>query len=167
MAPLPEEGYPLVGLFGQFVTWAQQGLSTADIWGNLRYMEDQGTIDLQGISGSMVSTVRGAAGAYLRNQSGISNLAPEHGLNNVEIPTALWARGANEQALAPMFQVRVLQTVLDTAGNESQQWRTVVMTDLPATAGDLYSALDTEGEAMAANYGVTYAGSSSAVILRV
>jgi hypothetical protein len=115
-----------------------------------------------------IATLYGYARRMENAAAALGGLAPGDVLGPDQIAVPPWARDEQVMDTAPIWHVTFTYNALDSAGNPVTEFRTSIFEmTLPDTAGDLFSALQSDAEAMAAKYGHTLVSISPHSILAV
>jgi hypothetical protein len=129
---------------------AAAGLSTQDLFANIRDRATDLGLFTPGVSASAISTLRGYAGRMLRAADALGNADPTLALDSSMISAPPWARSPAEQAAMPVYHVGFDHTIQGDDGEESVVRQTIIITGaLPATVGDLNDLVATEAQLLA------------------
>lgn len=142
----------LRGLFGNIVASAAGGLSTADVWSNLRTaasnwassvlslgsagvpseqdVNDLAAQMLSHVSAADVSRYRGIAGSFLQAKANLAGAGPGDQITGGSIFTPPWATTADNPAIPTQYRLRILRTIYPFATQRftRQEWNTYDLT---------------------------------------
>lgn len=132
--------------------------STADLWTAVRDAATREGVALTGVSAADMSVLRGLAGGQRNALETFGQSRTDAAITARMIATDISARPVQDQLLAPRWIVRFQHDV--TVDGELQTfWRSSIFEgSLPATTGDLRSAVESDAVALADDYGTTHAG---------
>jgi len=124
---------------------------------NLAFADYTNIATLYGFARRMINAAGEATSAL-----DSATIGPEH----QGIPP--WARDQQEMNTAPIWHVTYSLTTIDADGNLSSDYKTSVFKVIfPGTIGELKDAIDSDGQALAAKYRLTFVSTSLEQILTV
>ena len=140
--------------FGAIQGAAYQGMTTADLWQNLRDAAEAQGLETVGLSAADVSSLRGYAGQIKAAADALASADPALGLESKMVGYAPWSMDQSTLNVAPEYWARVEMTVADEQGNQSTGWATMTgITSLDMTAGELQQMIQANAEAAALSEG--------------
>ena len=123
--------------------------TTAQLWDAVRTSAASEGVVLRGVSGADMSVLRGVAASQRNAMEAFGRLRPNEAITGDLFGRDISSRDLGAQALAPAWLVRFEHDVT-VDGELRTFWRTSTFEGaLPATAGSLRSAVETDAEQMA------------------
>lgn len=157
----------LLGLFGSVQASTFAGLSTADVWQEIRDAADAQGVDLSGVSAADVSQLRGIANAARSAMNAFQRADPNAGIVGDMIYSAPWTATPTGGEVLPAYRVRYQLVVTAASGEEQVLWQSYTTTQLPGTKEGLISDVSAVGAGDTAHYGVTMTGINHVLIEQV
>ena len=153
MADLTPEGTALMPFFGAIQGAVTNRLSTADVWSALRSASEAQGLPIPSGAFLAVNQLRSIAVGMRTASEALAAAGAEAGITSAMIGQAPYGRTLQEQTLAPAWEVRFQNTLLQD-GEQSSVWSTTYYYgSLPATTGELLSGVSADAAMMASNYG--------------
>ena len=144
---------------------ADNGLTTADMWGIIRDAAEDLGLASPGVTVQGVSQLRGLASGIQRRADQFNAFPDSKRLPGTAWSEAPWSRSLADQRAMPKWQVRFQHTFL-VNGAEVTEWRSTVRSGrTPRTKGELLGVVDEDAENMARDYGVEHVGTSGHQLL--
>lgn len=130
--------------------------TTAEVWQAIRdYSAASGLATPPNLF-QEVNRLRSLSAANRNAGEALTRAAPSDALTGSMLGSAIYARGGNEQALAPLYHVR-FELTAQTAAESSTSWYTLEYSGgLPATVGDLLGDVFDYGVGLADSYGSSF-----------
>jgi len=129
---------------------AAQGLSTSDLFDNIRQRASDLGLPSVGVGASVISTLRSYASNMVASANRLNAASPESILDGRLLATPPWARPDQARSTLPIYHVGIDHTIQDDQGNISTVRQTIVLTGtLPATVGELQALIQGEAALLA------------------
>ena len=146
---------------------AQTGMTTADLWANIREAALEQDLASPGVTVQDVSVLRGVAGRIVGTGRQLQDAPGNRVVSGRYVAEAPWARSPGARKAAPEWHFRFLHTV-EQDGEQIQQWRTVrFQGQRPRTVAELLSAAEEDADHLADEYGQTHVGIADWQLLEV
>lgn len=147
---------------------AAQGLSTSDLFVNIRQRAADLGLASVGVGANAVSTLRGYAGRMLGAARSLNAANDASVLGAGMIAEAPWSRPLAEQNTLPIYHVGVDVTIQQEDGSVIGKRQTIGITgSLPPTVGDLRSYIQQQAALLAAEGGPPGTGTPRGTLLSV
>lgn len=153
MGVLGNYGPSALKYWGAILASAQQGLTIADMWGQIRDLQQQYGLDRPGVTAPDVMVLRGYANRIVNGERALAAAAP----GDTITPDMMGIGPYTQQDLAgiattPTYQVRFLNQVQLPDGTVTETWQTSVFGagDWPGTKTGLLDAITTSATELAA-----------------
>lgn len=132
--------------------------STAQIWQRVRDHAAALGLDRAGVGAAAVSKLRGIAGGQRSAMERLVAAPDEYAMDASMIGRQPWSRGLQAQQAVGMWQARFeLHTIQD--GELVTEWKTTMFThSMPQTKAELRAALHADGQGIARDYELEFAG---------
>lgn len=155
---LTEGARRLLAYWGEIQNAVTRRAGTAEIWADVHNAATREGVALTGISASDMSTLRGIAAGMRNSMESFSRLGQSEVITPAVMASDVSARSLGDQSLAPRWIVRFEHDVI-VNGQLQTLWRSSVFdASLPATAGELRTAIEGDAVALANDYDITHAG---------
>lgn len=146
---------------------AALGLTTADLWSDIREAAEDIGLASPGVTVQGVSQLRGMAAGIERTADRLARAADSRRLIGDFVATPPWARTPGERKAAAMFNVRFQHTVIRN-GEEVTEWRTTKFSGrLPRTVGELRRLVEGDAVQLARKYPSEHVGVSGLQLFAV
>ena len=153
MGVLGQYGPNALKYWGAILGSAEAGLNVADMWTQIRAVQQQYGLPAPGASAPDVMVLRGYANAIVNGSRSLAAANPSDSiLGSMTGIGPYTASDVSGLAANPTYQVRYLNTVQLGDGSTTDVWQTSVFTaaDFPATVGDLQAAIEQNASELAA-----------------
>jgi len=151
MADLSDIQKRALGLYWpQIYGGAAAGLSTSDLFANIRQRASDLGLPSVGIGASVISTLRSYASRMVSTANKLNASDPTTPISAGLIAQPPWSRSLAEQSSMPVYNVGFLHTVQTDEGETLSVWQTMVFTGtIPSTVGELQDAVASEAQRLA------------------
>lgn len=167
MSDLTPEGKDALRWWGVIEESARYGMTTEDLWNNLRDAAEEAGLSGPGVTITGVNELRSLATRIQNSGRQLERIGLDTVLTHEHIADAPWSRTDTERSAYGIYQVRYQHTTVTTEGPETT-WRTSIFRgQLPETLGELQSAVAEDAQALADKYGVSHVDLGSMHILAV
>lgn len=137
---------------------AALGLTTADLWSDIREAAETLGLASPGVTVQGVSQLRGIAAGIETRAGRLNTAADSRRLISEFVSTPPWARPPGQRAAGQMFNVRFQHTTL-VNGEPVTEWRTTKFSGrLPRTVGQLRDLVAGDAVQMARKYNGEHLG---------
>ena len=153
MGVLGQYGPNALKYWGAILGSAEAGLSVADMWTQIRAVQQQYGLPAPGASAPDVMVLRGYANAIVNGSRALAAANPADSiLGSMTGIGPYTASDVSGLAVNPTYQVRYSNTVQLNDGTTTSVWQTSVFTaaDMPGTVGDLQAAIEQNASELAA-----------------